>query len=238
VSVAPLVLCYHAVSDEWPHDLAVGPSTLERQLSRLLARGFRPVRAPEALSGSSRLLHVTFDDALTSVVRAVPILERLGIHATVFACSGLAGEGRRLEIPELAEDAAGYPHELATMTWDGLRDLAERGLEIGSHTVTHPHLPRLSDDELRRELVESRERVESELRRACGLFAYPFGDHDGRVRAAARAAGYHAAFALTTGADPADRYAVPRFGIWRKDTPVRVALKTSPLVRRARGLVH
>jgi peptidoglycan/xylan/chitin deacetylase (PgdA/CDA1 family) len=228
----PLVLCYHAVSDTWPHALAVGPAVLEAQLRRLLARGFRPIGAAETPAAGPKALHVTFDDAFTSVERAVPILERLGVRATVFACSGLAGDGKRLEVPELAEEAARHPDELFTMSWDELRALAERGIEIGSHTASHPHLPRLGDDELTRELRESREQLEEELRRPCPFLAYPFGDEDERVRQAARAAGYDGAFALRGRAGSADPYAIPRVGIWRKDSRIRVAAKTSMLGRR------
>jgi peptidoglycan/xylan/chitin deacetylase (PgdA/CDA1 family) len=235
VRLRPLVLCYHAVSDSWPHLLAIGPAVFERQLHLLLARGFRPASAAATVNGSRRLLHVTFDDAFTSVQRAVPILERLRVRATVFACSGLADEGLRLEVPELAEHAARYPGELVTMGWDALRDVAERGIEIGSHAISHPHLPRLGDDELARELRESRERIEDELRRPCPFLAYPFGDQDARVRLAARAAGYTGAFALPGNPVSDDPFAIPRVGLWRKDGTLRALLKTSHLGRLAGG---
>lgn len=233
----PLVLCYHAVSDHWPHALAVGPAALEAQLRRLLARGFRPVGAAETLRAGRNGLHVTFDDAFRSVEHALPVLERLGVRATVFACSGLAEAGLPLDVPELADDVARYPDELVTMSWDELRALAERGVEVGSHTVSHPHLPRLSDEELARELGESRDRLEDELGRPCRFLAYPFGDEDERVRTAARAAGYDGAFALPGRADSDDAHAIPRVGIWREDTRLRAALKTSAPLRRAQLLL-
>ena len=229
--VPPLVLCYHAVTDDWEHALAVGPNTFARQLAGFLRRGFRPVAAERVLEGSGRDLHVTFDDAFVSVERAVPVLERLGVSATVFACPGYADEGRPLDVPELAAAAAAQPGELATMTWDALRALVERGLEVGSHTVTHAHLTSLGDGELRRELEESRARLEDELGRPCPFLAYPYGEEDGRVQEAARAAGYVAAFALPGRPRPRNRFALPRVGLWRIDRPVRAALKTSAPVR-------
>lgn len=120
---------------------------------------------------------------------------------------------------------------MATMTWAELAALSERGVEVGSHTLTHPHLPRLSDEELRRELVESRERLQDKLGRSCRYLAYPFGDDDERVHRAAERAGYEAAFALRATADPFDRYAIPRVDIYRKDTLLHTTLKTS-LARR------
>jgi peptidoglycan/xylan/chitin deacetylase (PgdA/CDA1 family) len=220
----PLVLCYHAVSDTWEHSLSVRPAAFERQL-RFLVRLYRPVAAAEILRARGRLLHVTFDDAFRSIDAALPALERLGVPATVFACTDLADEGLPLAVPELAADAAAHPEELATHSWERLRELADRGVEIGSHTCSHPHLPRLGDDELDRELRESRTRLEDELRRRCRFLAYPFGDEDGRVRAAARRAGYEAAFALPGDVAAPDDFAVPRLGVWRRDTHPRLATK-------------
>lgn len=203
-------------------------------MARLLGRGYRPGAAAEALAGDERVLHVTFDDAFTSVVEALPALERLGVPVTVFACSQYARDGRPLDVPELARDAAALPGELATMDWEQLRGLAERGVEIGSHTRTHPHLRRLSDEELELELRESRDVIEAELGRPCPFFAYPYGEEDARVRRAVQAAGYEAAFAIQSDERDVDPYALPRVALFRSDTnPLRAALKTTPTIRRA-----
>jgi peptidoglycan/xylan/chitin deacetylase (PgdA/CDA1 family) len=231
-----LVLCYHAVSDGWDHQLSVGPAAFERQLRTLTLRGLRGVAADAALNGS-RGLHVTFDDAFSSVTNALPILERLGLPATVFACAAYADEGRPLDVPELAAEASAHPEELATMSWDELRALTERGVEIGSHTVNHPHLPQLSEEEIRIELVDSRARFEDELDGPCRFLAYPYGEHDSRVRAAARSAGYAGAFALaTTAGNLRDDFALPRVDLYRKDNRLSTILKTSPLRRPAAAL--
>lgn len=222
-----LVLCYHSVSDDWEHALAVRPRAFERQVSSLLRRRFRPVTATALLHAPRKTLHVTFDDAYVDIDGALRVLDRLGVPATVFAATGFAEEGRPLDVPELAEQAAKRPERLATMRWEQLRDLAERGVTIGSHTISHPHLPALSDAELDRELGESRARVEDELGRPCTLFAYPYGEHDGRVQAAVRRAGYEAAFALWPGSSPRNRFALPRIDLYRRDSLVRASLKTS-----------
>ena len=227
------MLCYHAVSDSWPHHLAVTRRAFERQLRSLKFRRYRPVSAADAASGRGRVFHVTFDDAYTSVAAAVPTLERLGVPATVFACPEFADEGRPLAIPELAAEASAHPDELATMNWDQLRDLVAHEVEIGSHTLSHAHLTQLTDAELSRELRESRERIEAELARPCRFVAYPYGDDDERVHRAARLAGYRAGFAAPGRLAPVNVYALPRVGIWRHDGPLRVTLKTTGVVRRA-----
>ena len=125
----PLVLCYHAVSPDWEHRLAIQPDLLLRQV-RALSR-FRQV-------------HVTFDDAFRSAATVFPDLERLGVPVQIFVCTRYALVGAPLTIPELAGDD---PEQLATMNWDELREQAARGIAIGSHAVSHPHLTTLSEDD-------------------------------------------------------------------------------------------
>jgi peptidoglycan/xylan/chitin deacetylase (PgdA/CDA1 family) len=161
----------------------------------------------------------------------VPVLERLGVPSTVFACSRLADGGRPFPIVRATEDAPIAESYLRTMTWDELRDVADHGHEVGSHTVSHPHLTRLTDAELARELRQSREQLETELGRRCRFLAYPYGEHDERVLGAARDAGYEAAFALPGKARPYDRFGIPRVGVWRKDGTFRFLLKTSFALR-------
>lgn len=229
----PLVLCYHAVSDGWPNILAVRPAAFERQVRSLLRRRFRPVTTAQAVDGRGRLLHVTFDDAYASIAGALEVLERLGVPATVFAATAFADGGRPLAIPELAADATAYPDELRTMGWDELRSAAERGFEIGSHTSSHPHLPRLGDAELDRELRDSRTRCEDMLGRPCPYLAYPYGEHDSRVKRAAEHAGYDAAFTLHGSRERPDRYSIRRVHFYRHDSLPRATLKASFAARPA-----
>jgi peptidoglycan/xylan/chitin deacetylase (PgdA/CDA1 family) len=171
-------------------------------------------------------VRVTFDDAFRSAGTVIPSLEALGVPVQMFVCSGFARAGAPLTIPELAGDD---PEELTTMTWDQLRGHADHGVQIGSHGVSHAHLPALADEELGRELAESKEGIESELRRPCTEFAYPYGEHDERVRAFARRAGYERAYALR--ARTGDPYATPRLDLYRRHTPARAALLATPLHR-------
>jgi peptidoglycan/xylan/chitin deacetylase (PgdA/CDA1 family) len=233
---APLVLAYHAVSERWRHPLAVSEAMLFRHVRLLLARRYRPVSLDIALEARGRLLHVSFDDAFTSVARVLPGLARLGVPVTVFACSSYADSGAPLDVPELVDEVASHPADLTTMTWDALREITEHGVEVGSHTRSHPHLPELGGDELRRELLESRARLEDELRRPCRFLSYPYGEQDARVRAAARSAGYEAAVALPGIGQPVDRFAFPRVGIYNRDGVARATLKTSALRRPAKAL--
>lgn len=233
----PLVLCYHAVSDTWDDPLAVRVDAFEQQLRQLLKRGFRGATTSDLLGGAGnrRLLHVTFDDGFRSVDNAVPILERLGVPATIFVCTDLAAAGQPLRVAEL--EGVTSIEERATLTWDRLRAITEGGLiGVGSHTQSHAHLTRLTHEELARELGGSKERIEAELRRPCDVIAYPYGEHDARVREAVRAAGYAAGFAAPGHSFGFDVFQIPRTALWRDETLLRWQSKTRLSVRVAREL--
>lgn len=226
VLLRPLILCYHAVTDGWDDPLAIAPHTVERQVGSLLRRGYRPVDALTAFARQPRTLHVTFDDAYRNVADVLPALSRMGARVTIFACTSFAEDGRPFDVSELRHRLPARPEELMTMPWDTLRELAREGVEIGSHTVSHPHLPQLSDAQLRAELTQSKQRVEDELGQACRVLAYPYGDDDVRVHEATRAAGYAGAFSLRGRAG--SRFALPRVDVYRGDGALRFALKVSP----------
>lgn len=209
----------------------------ERQIRALIARGYRPAEMPEIVAGRAKLLHVTFDDAYRSLLDALPILDRLEVPSTVFACPAYADEGGVVDMRYLGSQAQSHAAELRSMTWDELRSLVTRNIEIGSHTLTHPYLTELTDPELERELRESRARLEDELHRRCRYLSYPYGEENARVQAAARAAGYTAAFAIPGRDRPINRYGLPRVGVYRRDGRLRFAVKTSPrLAARYRSI--
>ncbi|HEX8156187.1 MAG TPA: polysaccharide deacetylase family protein [Solirubrobacteraceae bacterium] len=222
-----LVLCYHAVTDAWEDPLATAPRTLERQIKLLLARGYRAVSAEEALANRARTLHVTFDDAFRNVASVLGTLESLRVPVTIFACTRFAEDGAQFRVSEMRNRIPPDEDELLTMTWQTLRELADRGIEIGSHTISHPHLPELGEEELVAELRESRERIGDQLHRPCRFLAYPYGHHDARVDAAARAAGYIGAFTLEPPTGAFKPWAAPRVGVYRPDGWLRFALKTA-----------
>jgi peptidoglycan/xylan/chitin deacetylase (PgdA/CDA1 family) len=220
----PLVLCYHAASASWQHALGTPPETIERQVALLQRLRHTPVSIEDAVARRGRLFHVTFDDAFRSVANVLPAFERLGVPVTIFACPHFADAGAPLSVPELVSEP---PEELATMPWEELEHWSSRGVAIEPHTMSHPHLPRLSDDELERELSESKEQIEDRLRRRCKFIAYPFGDEDARVHRAAEKAGYDGAFALPGRQSPLNPFALPRVGVYREDGMGRFLLKTS-----------
>lgn len=235
-----LVLCYHAVSDAFPAKLSVTPDALEHQLRALLRRGYRGTTFTRSVTAptSGRTLVVTFDDAYRSVLDlAFPVLERLGIPGTVFAPTAYIGADEPMSWPGI-ESWLETEHrdELLPMSWDDLRRLATDGWEVGSHSCTHPHLTRLTDDQtLERELVDSKAACERQLGIPCTSIAYPYGAVDDRVVAACAQAGYTAAADLPRRAHAGDPLRVPRVGVYHRDDLRRLRLKTARPARVLRA---
>jgi peptidoglycan/xylan/chitin deacetylase (PgdA/CDA1 family) len=230
-----LILCYHAVSRDWEHELAVRPDQLERHAARLRRRGYRGATFTDVLTGPGpgRWVAFTFDDAQRSVWElARPILDAAGFPATIFVPT----EFPDTDVParwDGLEAIADSPHadELRPMTWAQLREAADAGWELGSHTHTHPHLRELDDPALRDELVRSREILEDQIERPCRAVAYPYGEVDYRVTEAARDAGYVLGAAVRQPESPLPlRW--PRTPVFRGDSDLIFRLRTSPALRR------
>jgi peptidoglycan/xylan/chitin deacetylase (PgdA/CDA1 family) len=233
----PLVLCYHAVSDDWPAELSVTPERLTAQLELLSRRGYRGATFSEVVRGEAprRSVALTFDDGYASTLElARPILDRFEMPGTLFVPTTYIGGGP-MSWPGI-DGWLGTEHqsELVPLDWDGVRELADAGWEIGSHTKSHPHLTQTPDPQLDDELRESREICEQELGRPCESIAYPFGDHDDRVIAATAAAGYRAAATFPSALTVPAALAWPRIGVFQQDDQRVFKVKVSPTVIRLR----
>jgi peptidoglycan/xylan/chitin deacetylase (PgdA/CDA1 family) len=233
-----LVFCYHALSERWEAPLSVLPKRFERQMRLVLSRGYRPVTFSELTRAplDAGLFAVTFDDAFRSVYRlAFPVLRELGAPATIFVPTGPVEEGRPLAW-EGTDHWLQTPRssELTPMSWSELHDVASAGWEIGSHTTTHPHLPVLAPEELTGQLVDSKSLCERRMERPCTSLAYPYGDTDERVLAAARSVGYAGAAALPGDFGRHDPLCWPRIGVYHRDDDRRFRLKISAAMLRLR----
>jgi len=114
------------------------------------------------------------------------VLQEFNFSATLFIVAGLVGKTRNW---------AGNPEltPVPLMGADDLRSLQAQGFTIGSHTLTHPNLPRISPDEARRELAESKDVLGDMIGEQMRWFAYPYVAADRTTRALVREAGYEGA---------------------------------------------
>ena len=161
----PLVLVYHAVSDDWNDPLSVRVADFEQQMRTLVARGYRGGTWRDLLSdsGNRKLVHITFDDAFRSVANALPVLRDLRLPSTIFACARYADDGGRLSIPQLASRSD--DGEISTMDWTALRQIVEDGpVEIGSHGLGHVDLVQLSRSKTTSAALARRSPIRSEAR--------------------------------------------------------------------------
>ena len=229
-----MVLGYHGVAAcDLRLDLArlqTHPAALERHIELLLGAGYRfatMADAADRLAGDPvpGLAVVTFDDGLrNNLTTALPILERLGVPATVYIATGLIGAHN----PWIAPGGGGE-----MLTEDDIRALAGAGWEIGAHTVSHADLARLDYAGCRAEIADSRDRLAEITGQPVLTFAYPFGRYGPAAVAAARDVGMRAA--LTTGSGRWDRWEMTRAMISNGDPMAVVALKLAdryePLMR-------
>jgi len=228
--MSAVVLCYHGISETWPAPTTVTPDRFERQLAWLAKRGYRAATLSEALTAAPalRTVVISFDDAHRSVLElALPLLDAHGFVATVFAPTDYVDSGALMGWDGY-DIWLGTPHEheLTPMSWQELGGLVEKGWEVGSHTLSHPHLPEVEDDErLAAELGESRARCAERLGVPCPTLAYPYGDHDLGVRRTALAAGYSVAVTMPTATEPPLPLAWPRVGVYRDDDVRRLRLR-------------
>jgi peptidoglycan/xylan/chitin deacetylase (PgdA/CDA1 family) len=217
-----LVLLYHNVGTP-PKGRAlpahwVEPGLLRAQIRSLKRAGHTFLTAAQALAwlknGRSEVARptlITFDDGLANLhAQALPILQGEGVPALLFMVAGQVG-GRTLWEPRPEH------RDNPLLTWEQLLELQAGGVAIGSHTLTHPHLPDLSPELLARDLRESKRRLENGLGTAVELLAYPYGNFTAAVEQAARDVGYRAGFSTLLGlnARGTDRFALRRVNVRR-----------------------
>jgi peptidoglycan/xylan/chitin deacetylase (PgdA/CDA1 family) len=211
------VLVYHSVAEDPPpgeRRWTVTPDQFSAHLDAIHASGRRPISISllaHALRGRSALerpvVAITFDDGYADNLAAVAQLGARGWFGTVYVTTG-------------AVDTPGH------LTGDEVAVLAADPLvEVGAHTVGHPYLDELSEDDLHEEITESKAQLEAMTGSPARTFAYPYGAYDRRVRDAVAAAGFDSACAvknaLSHRAD--DPLAIARWIVERDTPPERLA---------------
>ncbi|MFC5727788.1 MULTISPECIES: polysaccharide deacetylase family protein [Nocardioides] len=147
----------------------------------------------EAGTLPDRAVALTFDDGYASVAEhAWPELKKRGMPATLFAVSGYLDPSKTFPWDRHRDDR----ETVRLMDPRALCDVADDGLDIGSHTVSHRWLRHLAPAEVAAELVISREELEGLLQRPVLSFAYPMGGWTRRIRDQVDRAGYRIAITV------------------------------------------
>ena len=188
------ILMYHSISDDAETGVApyyrtcTTPRVFAEQMALLKAAGYQaatlseglatlsagadarlsaspdsPTFAAQSAIHNSRHVVLTFDDGFRDfATTALPVLREHGFHATVFLPTAFIGETpRRFK-------------ERECLSWREVDELHHAGIEIGSHTVTHPKLTDLSWPKIEAELRESKLAIEARLSFTVRTFSYPY----------------------------------------------------------------
>src|SRR5882672_1109743 len=215
------ILCYHSVTRRWeatpsdPHKLHLHIESFISHLDYLqthhriisLAEFVRARRDNIKLPARAAIL--TFDDGFRNFLTVVaPILLARRIPATAFIVTGknFTRETSTLNEQWSSEDDDSY------LSWSEVRQLADHGLELGSHTCSHYALPELSLPEARGELEKSLNALVTHLGPTNFPLSYPHGRTSKEVSSLAESLGYSCAVttALGQNALEADLFALRR----------------------------
>lgn len=156
----------------WRYKLA--PAAFRDHLEAIAASEYHVTTLPDP--DGDRPLLLTFDDGGVSCAEtAAPLLEEYGFRGHFFVITGRLGD-------------PGY------MSREQVRQLADAGHHVGSHTVTHANLRTADPDERKRELRESKAALENLLGTTCRAVSIPGGFADRSVVEAAFDVGYDHVF--------------------------------------------
>ena len=219
------VLLYHAVTADPPSWIArftVHPREFTAQLDLIRDSGRTPLTATglaEALAGRSALperpVVITIDDGFADLPGfTAPELARRGLTATAYLTTGALGGDPRCLLPPAP-----------MMTLRQIQDVADCGLEVGAHTVTHPQLDTLPAASVREELRTPKALLEDILGQPVPAFAFPHGYNSPAVRRLVQRAGYGSAVAVRDALSSTrdDPYRIARLMLKNTDTTAELA---------------
>lgn len=203
------IIMYHDIilKKEVIYDLT--PQELKQHFELIKSNKMTPISLNRLIAhlrtGSplpSKPIVLTFDDGYGGQYEyAYPLLKKYSYPAVFAIHTSSVGVN------------AGRSH----VSWQQLKTMANDPLiTISSHSKTHPALTKLSDKQLYKEVVESKQILEARLERQITYFTYPYGNYDYRVKKIVAEAGYFAAIAFSTPTEmfagqSKDLFAISRF---------------------------
>ena len=174
------VLVYHWVDHQPGQKLrawGLTPDAFLAQMTALAERGYEILSLADMLQvvrgerpASPKAVALTFDDGYQDLLdHVLPVLERFGFRATFFLVSDRVGGTN-------SWDARHGDPPRRLMGWSEAAALVARGMEIGSHSRTHPFLTTLSESEMEKEIRGSKDVIEDS-----GAFSTRFGGNGVRT---------------------------------------------------------
>jgi peptidoglycan/xylan/chitin deacetylase (PgdA/CDA1 family) len=179
-----LIICYHDLDPVERNPWTLHPDRFQSQLREIIKRGYKVMTLADAIrTDEERVAVITFDDGRAGCFTyGRKILADLNVQACFYVCPGFI-------------DGNPPKHECYSrfMDWSQVKTLASDGHLIGSHSMTHRHMGKLSSDQIRNELIQSRESLERNIPQVndgCRHFALPYGEGGCLVSDLAEECGY------------------------------------------------
>lgn len=228
------VLMYHRVTEKPPENsifnVYVTTQEFEEQLKFFKEKGFTTLTfydIQNIIEGKgeipSKPLMVTFDDGYEdNYLCAFPLLKKYGMMAVIFLIGDPAIRSNVWDVPK------GEP-EASLMSDAQIREMADAGIEFGSHTMTHKKLTLCLPDVYRNEITESKVVLEKRVGKEIISFAYPYGALSEEIKHAVEQAGYKFGIATDTGRRNfwADVFKIRRIQIFSHTPKSQLWKKTS-----------
>lgn len=194
-----------------------------RWLHRLGYQGLCMTSLMPYLTGekSGKVVGITLDDGyLSNLQHALPVLKRYGFSATCYVVSGMMGQTNLW-------DAERGLRQVPLMTASDIQTWVQQGMEIGSHSVSHPNLTQLSLPAVRQEMLQSKHDLENTVQQSVTQFCYPYGHFLSAHEALVVEVGFFAATTTSRGrANAHDRMtALPRVPVVRSTHSIQFLLK-------------
>ena len=166
-------LIFHRITKEQPSEWSdVSVDNFNKILTALEEQGLISACVNEWRNINNRNFVLTFDDGyLSDFDLVMPTLEKRKMKGTFF-------------ISPINVGKVGF------MTKEHILTLSEMGMEIGSHSYSHKYLTTLPENEIKRELSDSKAFLEDILSKNVNSFAYPYGDYNRKTNEFARELGY------------------------------------------------
>ncbi|MBA4407386.1 polysaccharide deacetylase [bacterium] len=190
------IIYYHRIAqnigDAGKHGIYVTEKQFEEHLGYLKREGYKTITFEEALRIKKecipgKFVIITFDDGYEdNYTLAFPILKKYGFTALIF----LVAQYEYNTWDEKSDEP-----KLKMMNREQILEMVKHGIEFGSHTLTHVDLSKISLEEARVELSESKKILESKLGIEISIFAFPYGNCNETVKQIAKEAGYRYVFA-------------------------------------------
>jgi peptidoglycan/xylan/chitin deacetylase (PgdA/CDA1 family) len=220
------VLAYHGIADipasVDPHRLMTSPKVIHAQVDALGAAGIEFVtvselgRRTEGATPPRGLVALTFDDAHRNLLEPLLGLAERGVPTTVYAVVNWIDRRHPRFMDRNGE----------ILSRAQLVELADHGVEIGCHTMTHPDLSELPFSRCLAELRDGREALEDIVGRPVTTAAYPYGRFSEDSVRAARESGFQLALAMEEGRGW-EPLAMSRAGIGRGESWPAFVLKAT-----------